>query len=79
VINPSSEVTGFVNSFGWVEQLILNASSASAEFFSLPGAMDSLQNHTNSVDPLPEIISTSEPLNHNSSVIFQDGILVFTE
>jgi len=79
VINPSSEMTGFVNNFGWVEQHILIASSASAEFFSLPGTTNSLQNHTNSADPLPEIISTSEPLNHNSAVTFKDGILVFTE
>jgi hypothetical protein len=79
VINPSSEVTGFVNNFGWVEQHILIASSASAEFFSLPGTTDSLQNHTNFADPLPEIISISEPLNHNSAVTFKDGILVFTE
>ena len=71
VINPSSEVTGFVNNFGWVEQHILIASSASAEFFSLPGTTDSLQNHTNSADPLPEIISTFEPLNHNSAVTFK--------
>jgi hypothetical protein len=76
-INPSSEVTGFVNNFGWFKQHILIASSATAEFFSLPGTSDPLQNHTNSVDPLPEINSSFEPLNHNSTVTFKDGI--FTE
>jgi len=74
VINPSSEVTGFVNNFGWVEQHMLIASAASAEFFSLLSTTDCLQNHTNSADLLPEIISTFEPLNHNSAVTDKDGI-----
>lgn len=77
VINPSSEVTGFVSNFGWVEEHILIASAASAEFFSLPSTTDSLQIHTKSANPLPEIISNFEPLNHNSTVTFKDGI--FTE
>ena len=70
-------MTGFVNNFGWVEQHILIASAASTEFCSLPSTTDSLQNHTNSADLLPEIISTFEPLNHNSADTFKDGI--FTE
>jgi len=56
---------------------MLIASSTSVEFFSLPGTTDPLRNHTNSADPLPEIITTFEPLNHNSAVTLKDGI--FTE
>jgi hypothetical protein len=69
VISPSSGVTGFVNNFGWFEQHIPTASFASAVFFSLHGKTDSLQIHTNSADPLPEIISSFEPLNYNSVLL----------
>jgi hypothetical protein len=71
---PFSEVTGFVCNFGWVEQHIIIASSASAVFLSLPGTTDPLKSHANSADFFPEMISIFEPLNHNSAVTFKNGI-----